>query len=99
MILQLRLRLPSPFQSTHSRGVRRMRGMLKGKLASVSIHALARSATVLDPPYITMSRVSIHALARSATSVLLAVPVISMMFQIHALARSATRHCGFAEQA
>jgi len=55
------------FQSTHPRGVRRIKIPSGGGLAFVSIHAPARGATIARLPVIVCLHVSIHAPARGAT--------------------------------
>ena len=57
------------FQSTHSRGVRRILTQRLINLFGVSIHALTRSATPTQLPEQPKAPVSIHALTRSATVV------------------------------
>ena len=55
------------FQSTHSRGVRQILSKKVHDLYNVSIHALTRSATMINSPTGGALLVSIHALTRSAT--------------------------------
>ena len=55
------------FQSTHSRGVRRVKPVAINCVNKISIHALARSATPMGNHINPDLYISIHALARSAT--------------------------------
>src|SRR5699024_5798355 len=56
------------FQSTHSRGVRQPTVVqLTSAVASISIHALTRSATDIFDSFFLFICISIHALTRSAT--------------------------------
>ena len=77
------------FQSTHSRGVRPFEQNCTGSQRIVSIHALTRSATLLQMFPSSNWSVSIHALTRSATF----GQFLSQQWDkvsIHALTRSAT---------
>src|SRR5690606_36307361 len=60
-------REPNWFQSTRSRGARLPLHELLIARVLISIHALARSATILPRHQLVVLSVSIHALARSAT--------------------------------
>ena len=55
------------FQSTHSRGVRRYIQDKYGLTEAISIHALTRSATIVNEHCHCSFSISIHALTRSAT--------------------------------
>ncbi len=63
-------RVTPVFQSTRSRRARRRTSKGCAKAAEVSIHALAKSATVSTNSISVPSLVSIHALAKSATLLL-----------------------------
>ena len=65
--LVLKIMQASLFQSTHSRGVRRFFSFKDNASLTISIHALARSATLLQEMDHRSLEISIHALARSAT--------------------------------
>ncbi len=81
--------MPCAFQSTPLREGRRSSEILTSSISSVSIHAPARGATILDPRAVAWVRVSIHAPARGATL----IPYVLRHFfgvSIHAPARGAT---------
>ena len=77
------------FQSTHSRGVRRLSASSLNWTGKISIHALTRSATGYAHVRHVQFGISIHALTRSATTLSLAI-ALSSAISIHALTRSAT---------
>ena len=77
------------FQSTHSRGVRRIYCQQVIEQQIVSIHALTRSATSFTADNISNLEVSIHALTRSATNTTANAQACHSV-SIHALTRSAT---------
>ena len=78
------------FQSTHSRGVRRYLTPNIKKRSYISIHALARSATIpiLESESSHLIFQSTH--SRGVRPVLVIVIVAVVFISIHALARSAT---------
>ena len=68
------------FQSTHSRGVRLNIVKSEYERKIISIHALARSATLDIGQVVDFVMISIHALARSATANMEFVREVSVNF-------------------